>query len=93
MSYEINYGNSNNKKYISNQRTPKTKPILIFFLASVLALLCLIKPVRSSIEAFLIPGDDIITKNAAQNMLNELQDGRPFKDAFASFCIEIINHE
>ncbi len=93
MAYTINYDQGSRPKY----NIPVKFKLNLKFIATVLCiaailLVWIITPVRVAVLEFLLPGDGAITRQAAGNMLEDLKQGQPFKEAFTDFCIEIIKN-
>ena len=39
---------------------------------------------------FLLPGDPVVTEQAAQHMLDSIRNGDDMYDAVTTFCIEVL---
>ena len=89
MAYQMDYGNfaaswePTAKKKTFSKRTVAIVCVIVFLLS-----LLLIPAVRDR----LIPGDAQVTKEAAGEMLQRIRDGEGVVDAFAQFCLEIIEN-
>ena len=87
MGYKISYENVFQKEPIKNRRILPQK-IGVWLVAALVVALCLIGAFGSF--DILIPGDAVATKAAAETFTDVLRNGSGIKDAFSSFCNEII---
>lgn len=85
MAYQVIYGASYRVNYKSSNK--KTKIIKIAGACIIITGLLLIPAVRN----FLVPGDTDVTKSAISNFSSNIKEGESVKEAFSSFCQEIVN--
>ena len=89
MAYQMHYDNHQIIHTVPlDKKKPRGKKILIFVAVALLIGLLFIPEVRQ----LLIPGDADITKAAADEMIDRLRSGEGVAEAFAQFCLEIIQN-
>ena len=89
MAYQMQYDNHQIIHTVpSDKKKPQRKKILLFAAAALLVGLLFIPDVRQ----LLIPGDADVTKAAADEMISRLRSGEGVAEAFAQFCLEIIQN-
>lgn len=87
MSYEVQYGEKAGFRMpVAEKRKLPVKKFVILIAAAAVAALLMIPNVRDA----LIPGNAQVTKQAAGEMIQRIQDGEGVVDAFAQFCQQII---
>ena len=92
MGYRIEYHSDNNHKFPTNTVMGRWNIWrVIIILATVLILgITVVNDERAS--SIIIPGDPELTLSALSSMLDDIRAGEPVKEAFSTFCIEIIEH-
>lgn len=88
MSYCVEYNPEFNCKYPRPKRrkclpNKKVLYLLIFFVAMYVF-------VQGRAYRYLIPGNPEVTISAFSTMVEQVDEGAPIKDAFFTFCQEII---
>lgn len=90
MAYKINY--DHNEQVDVNVKGKVKGRNFAVLLIVLLFVLCFVTPIRRAALDFLIPGDSTVTTRAASDLLNNLKNGQPMKEAFTDFCIEIVEN-
>ena len=89
MAYKIQYNPEDTARYPqAGRRKPIPWKRLLLLMAVCAAALWLR---RNGIPAFLIPGDPEVTTAAANNMVQNLQQGSSVNEAVTVFCKEILH--
>lgn len=89
MAYEMQYENNYVIQLHSVTKKKFNKKVLVFSSVAVILLGLLLIP---QVREFLIPGNPAVTKQAADEMIRQIQNGEGVIDAFAQFCQEIIQN-
>lgn len=67
---------------------------IVFLVITVLCLWTLLWPrARSAIREMIVPGDDKVTEQAIQGLVEDLQEGDSVAHALEVFCREIIYYD
>lgn len=93
MAYVIQYDGQVDMRF--NQYKKKSinpKRILLLSMVILIAFTWMITPARVAVLDFILPGDGAVTRRAAEDMLRQIKEGQPFREAFSDFCIEIIDN-
>ncbi len=89
MAYQMQYGNDEMlRTFQAQKKRPKKKAVLVFLIIVIVLGLLFAPGVREQ----LIPGDAEVTKQAADDMILRIRSGERVVDAFAQFCLEIIEN-
>ncbi len=89
MAYQMQYDNNQILRTFQTQKKiPKKKTILVILIIVILFGLLFAPNVRE----MLIPGNASVTKQAASEMIQRIQSGEGVVEAFAQFCVEIIQN-
>lgn len=92
MGYRIEYDHGECKFQVLKENRSRLPGLTAGALAAFLILTHLFWPAGdSAIQDFLIPGDDVVTRKAAQTMVQELREGASLTQAVEVFCREIID--
>jgi len=89
MSYRVEYNPELRKRYPLVEKI-RNKNLLKVLLVSVAAIAAIYTITCSDVLQFLIPGDPEVTTAAFSLLLDEIGEGEPVREAFLSFCREII---
>ena len=89
MAYRIQYSPEDKKRYpgVKKRIQVRTGQWVVVLLAFGAALCLRIYGVPD----FLIPGDPVVTREAAELMMDQLQNGNSLNDAVTVFCKEILH--
>lgn len=92
MRYSIQYESEKNRKYPQNTDNDRKKGYR--FLAGLLILIALFIGAwhRDAVISWIIPGDDHVTIEAAEELIGNLQEGTAVSEALTVFCDRIIDH-
>lgn len=92
MRYSIQYESEKNNKYPQN--TAKDRQKGYCFLAGLLILAALFVGAwhKDAIISWIVPGDDQVTIEAAEELIGNLQEGTAVGEAFTVFCDRIIDN-
>ena len=91
MSYRVDYSPELSKQYPSAVKIPKRIPLRPILL-SVGAILVCYGIYRSGALKLLSPGDPTVTTAAFSGMVDDIGAGESVREAFLTFCKEIIIH-
>lgn len=89
MSYCVEYNPEMRKRYPFVKRI-RNKNLVKVFLVSAAAIAAIYMIACSGVLRYFIPGDPEVTTAAFSLLLNEIGEGEPVREAFLSFCREII---
>ena len=89
MSYRVDYNPEMKNRYPSIIKIKKKLPLRPILL-SVTAIAVCYGIFRSGVLQFLIPGDPAVTTAAFSGMVDDIGAGESVRQAFLSFCKEII---
>ena len=90
MAYQISYGGTAVKKNFE-ERSVISKYLGRMILTACICLSAVIALNSESVQKFLIPGEDAVTKEAFHVFVEELRNGEDFRNAATAFCREIID--
>ena len=90
MAYQISYSGTAVKQRIE-ERSVISKSLGRMILTACICLAAVIALNNESVQQFLIPGDNAVTKEAFYVFVEELRNGEDFPDAATAFCREIID--
>ena len=89
MAYKIEYTPQDNQRY------PMMKQCRRFRQGNVLAMILLVLVIAwvgcFGLPEFLIPGDPLVTKAAAAQMVTMIKDGTSTQEAIAVFCRQVLD--
>ncbi len=93
MHYSVYYEPDKNDKYPVSAN-PKQGKNGLRVIGIILAILLFAGAIRykKELTAWLIPGNDEITVQAAEDLLTNMRDGVPIGEAITVFCEEIIDN-
>ena len=92
MSYHISYEPHLKGKYPPlKKRMVSGKWIFTIALLIGIILLSTVPNASSRIRDLILPGDPQKTEAALSDFASDLQEGEGIKEAFTSFCLEILN--
>lgn len=93
MHYSVYYEPDKNDKYPVSAK-PKQGKNGLRVIGIILAILLFTGAIRykKELAAWLIPGNDEITVQAAEDLLTNMRDGVPIGEAITVFCEEIIDN-
>ena len=93
MHYSVYYEPDKNEKYPATVK-PKQGKNGLSVIVIILAILLFAGAIRykKELTAWLIPGNDEITVQAAEDLLTNMRDGVPIGEAITVFCEEIIDN-
>lgn len=89
MAYKIQYTPQNNRRYpltIKNIQIEWGRWLTVLLIITAALWLRL-----KGVPDFLIPGDPVVTKSAAEMLFEEIRAGESVNDAVAVFCKEILD--
>ena len=89
MSYRVDYNPEMKKRYPTFIKIRKKLPIRQLLL-SVIAIAACYGIIRSGVLRLLIPGDPVVTTAAFTGMVEDIGAGESVRQAFLTFCKEII---
>ena len=89
MSYRVDYNPEMKNRYPSTFRVKKKLPMRLI-LISVAAMAVCGCILFSGVLRFLIPGDAAVTTAAFSGMVDDIGAGESVRQAFLTFCREII---
>lgn len=89
MSYRVDYNPEMKNRYPSVSKIRKKLPIKPL-LWSVVAVTAVYGIISSGVLRWFIPGDPAVTTAAFSGMVEEIGAGEPVREAFLTFCKEII---
>jgi len=89
MSYCVEYEPQKKKHYPTVIRSNRKPPIGIFIWSAV-AIAAVYALISSGVLRYFIPGDPEVTTTAFSLLVEEIGEGEPVREAFLSFCREII---
>lgn len=92
MGYRIEYDSGTAVKGAVHRSMLKTRRILILLTAVVVTAFLVLPTVRRSLRDLLLPGDDTVTAQALQGLVEDLRAGEPVSEAMEVFCREIITN-
>jgi len=92
LGYNIRYESVFSKEIIQDsERKNKTSRYL-----TLLTVLCVILfalfSAGKNVQDLLIPGNAEVTRSAVHGFVDNIREGEQVKDAFAAFCLEIIEN-
>lgn len=88
MGYRIEYGPS-----IKEKPSRTGWFTALFFLFFCLMVVCFWPEGKALMEELLLPGENAVTREAAEVFIRELRFGEPFSEAAEHFCRGILSHE
>lgn len=88
MSYSIWYTPEQNEKYKLKRKTVWGWRIIT--IAAIFVTFASLALFRKAVVRFLLPGDPVVTEQAAQHMLDSIRNGDDMYDAVTTFCIEVL---
>ena len=89
MAYQMQYGDNQIKYSIPRTRKKiKIKTLCILVVVVIVIGLLFIPEARQ----LFIPGDAAVTKAAANEMITRIRDGEGVREAFAQFCLDVIQN-
>ncbi len=93
MGYRIEYGQTITKVKLKE----KVRNIRIEWLLKTIAAGCVLLFLaflwgKENVRTFFIPGDPDVTGHAAKCFVEDVRNGESISDAFAAFCMEIIEN-
>ena len=91
MSYRVDYNPEMKKRYPSTVRIKKKIPIKPILIAVAVIIVCS-TVIFSGMLRFLIPGDAAVTTAAFSGMVDDIGAGESVRQAFLTFCKEIMIH-
>ncbi len=87
MGYLITYNGKAVKTYIKDHRTRQGRYFPMLLIVAILfTFACYIR------SEHLIPGEQNATKHAISQMIADIEEGEKVRDAFVSFCREILHN-
>lgn len=90
MAYQISYSGTVVKQSFQ-ERSVKSKFLGRMILTICICLAAVIALNNESVQHFLIPGDEAVTKETFHAFIGELRNGEDFREAATAFCREIID--
>ena len=90
MAYQISYSGTAVKQNF-DERSVVSKSLGRMILTACICLAAVIALNNESLQQFLIPGENAVTKEAFHIFVEELRSGEDFRDAATTFCREIID--
>lgn len=90
MGYRIDYSQGGNTPV--RKKRSSTLPLftVLFFLLFLLLTGKYWRQGSQILQELLLPGDAAVTAAAIQNLTSALKTGQSFSDAFANFCLQVI---
>ena len=92
MSYRIEYHPDTNHKFPTNTGKGRWNVWRIIVILAVILILGITAVKNEQVSAIIFPGDPELTRSALNGMLDDIRAGEPVKDAFSTFCLEIIEN-
>ena len=89
MSYCVEYNPELKNRYPTSKK-PSVKLPVKALLCCGAAIIAVYMIASSGVLQYLIPGDPEVTTEAFSDLLNEIGEGEPVREAFIDFCKEII---
>lgn len=91
MSYRIKYDTESNKRYPENKIRKPVHLKSIFLV--MLALVVILVMIQYNLIYYILPGDPVVTMNAAEGLIEDIRDGDPVKKAINCFIETVLNDE
>lgn len=93
MGYKIEYDRQNIiRMNVKPQKKLSGKRMKAILIGTIVAVSLAVLQANGGILELLFPGEGIRARQAMEQMVEDIQEGESFKDAFAAFCIEIIDY-
>lgn len=89
MSYRVDYNPEMKNRYPSFIKVKRKVPVRLLLMAAITITVCY-GVFRSGLLRFLIPGDPAVTTAAFSGMVDDIGAGESVRQAFLTFCKEII---
>ena len=89
MAYKIQYSPDSARRYPEKMKQQPAKYGRWVMVLTVFAVAMWLR--LNGIPDFLIPGDPVVTREAASVMMEQIQDGTALGDAVTVFCQEILH--
>lgn len=92
MAYRIEYGKGVvQRTAVASEKPKKNKAAVMMILLAILGFLAVYTLGRDYMMDALIPGDPVVTEEAAMKFADEIQQGTSIINAFGVFCKEVID--
>ena len=89
MAYKIQYSPETRRRYPGVKIRNRIQRGSWVLLLLIVTAACLVQ--FYGIPDLLIPGDPVVTREAAATMMNELKEGTSLNEAITVFCKEILH--
>ena len=89
MAYKIQYSPENQRRYPGVKGKINLRIGQWLFALCILAAVLLVR--RYGVPDFLIPGDPVVTREAASLMMDSLHSGTSLNEAVTVFCKEVLH--
>ena len=93
MPYSVIYSTKGIAKFKSQSRNKRIKRLLLIVSGAVICFALCYAPVRNQLIQIFFPGDHEVTKVAATQMIEDIREGKPVREAVTAFCQEILEHD
>lgn len=91
MGYKIQYGQTMTKVILKESRKDHRKIPAIKWIVVTCVLFLGVYLASAGYLDFLIPGNKEVTTAAFSEMVEDIQEGESVKEAFMTFCMEILD--
>lgn len=93
MGYKIEYDRQNIiRMNVEPRKKPSKKRMKAILIGTIVAVSLTVLQANGGILELLFPGEGIRARQAMEQMVEDIREGESLKDAFATFCIEIIDY-
>lgn len=92
MGYKIKYENEIVKEILKEPAKQTRSAFIWWFLTACCVLAFIIHNSGAFLGDYFIPGDTAVTKDALTAFAEDVRAGESIKEAFAAFCMEIIEN-
>ena len=92
LGYSIKYEDRMIREFLPEKSKQRLPVGLITMVALCLVLLFTILGNMNTIKNQLMPGNAKVTQSALEDMVQSITEGEQVKDAFAAFCVDIIDN-
>ncbi len=93
MSYSVYYSTKGIARYRSGTKKKVLRRFLLGITVAGACFTLFCAPVRNRLIQVFFPGDHAVTKEAATQMIADIRDGQPVREAVSAFCQEILNYD
>lgn len=93
MSYCISYDKNTGAMEIQRKRKINKRSIRIILITVLVGATLIFPKTRRLLKTVILPGDEEVTGQALQSLVEDLHQGSSIPEAVDAFCREIIAHE